>query len=89
MKCIKYEDMKIADIETITKTGFITEMIFDADTKTINIKDDELKEAEKKIGEIVNAISESFKPVMNALCEVAEKVASNFVKIRRKFIEFV
>lgn len=73
-KC-KYEDVTIQQVENAMKTGYITGLIFDADSKTISL---EAEEAEK-IYKVIHNINESLKPVYEAIIEVG-KTALNVAK---------
>ncbi len=78
MKSIKYsEEITIENIENLLKTGYITEIIFDADSKTINIKEAEYFEVEKAI----KKLSDSIKPVIDAVCEFGKKMYEAFNSI--------
>ena len=62
MKSIKYENITIGDIENIIKTGYVTEIFFDGDNKTANIKE----------------LADSLKPVIEAICEIGKKMCDTF-----------
>lgn len=74
MKNIKYEDITIENIENILKTGYITEIVFDADNKIVTIKEEEYLEIEKAFKRLVD----SMKPVVDAICELGRKVCESF-----------
>lgn len=77
MKQINYENVTIADIQRLYKTGYITEIIFDADNKKISIKEDEYL----KIVSAFNQLIESMKPVVDAIVEVGKKMVNTFNSI--------
>lgn len=77
MKQINYENVTIADIQRLYKTGYITEIIFDADNKKISIKEDEYL----KIESAFNQLIESMKPVVDAIVEVGKKMVNTFNSI--------
>ena len=56
MKKCKYEDITIEQAERITGTSYITELICDADSKTININEDEYLKVEEAIKETINNV---------------------------------
>ena len=66
MKC-EYEKMTIDQVERIRNTGDITELICDADSKTININEDEYLKVEEKIKEVINNVKETLEPVVDSL----------------------
>lgn len=81
MKQNNYEDVTISDIQTLYKTGYITEITFDADSKTISLKNDEclaIKEVFEKLGNAVQGI-------VDAICEVGKKIAESFSLIFQNF----
>lgn len=69
MKQINYEDVTIADIQTLYKTGYITEITFDADSKTISLKNDEYLAIKEVFDNLINAVQK----VAEAVCEVGKK----------------
>ena len=74
MKSIKYEDITIENIENIMKTGYVTEIFFDGDNKTANIKEAEYIEIEKAF----KRLADSFKPVIEAIYEIGKKMCDTF-----------
>lgn len=73
-KC-KYEDVTIQQVENAMKTGYITGLIFDADSKTISLEEEEAE----KIYKVIHNINESLKPVYEAIIEVG-KTALNIAQ---------
>ena len=80
MKTIKYEDITVENIENIMKTGYITEIFFDGDNKTANIKEAEYMEIEKAC----NRLADSFKPVIEAICEIGKIMCNAFNTISKE-----
>lgn len=74
MKSIKYENITIGDIENIIKTGYVTEIFFDGDNKTANIKEAEYIEIEKAF----KRLADSLKPAIEAICEIGKKMCDTF-----------
>lgn len=74
MKQINYENVTIADMQSLYKTGYITEITFDADNKKISIKEDEYL----KIESVFNQLIESMKTVVDAIVEVGKKMVNTF-----------
>ena len=66
MKC-EYKKITIDQVKRIRNTGYITELICDADSKTININEDEYLKVEEKIKEIINNVKETLEPVVDSL----------------------
>lgn len=81
MKKINYENATIADIQSLYKTGFITEITFDADSKTISLKEDEYLAIE----EAFNKIKKSVQAVADAIIELGKKMADSINSIFKNF----
>lgn len=77
MKQNNYENVTIENIQNLYKTGYITEITFDADNKKIRIKEDEYL----KIESVFNQLIESMKPVVDAIVEVGKKMINTFNSI--------
>ena len=85
MKIIKYsEEITIENIENLLKTGYITEIIFDADSKTINIKEAKYFEVEKAI----KKLSDSIKLVIDAVYELGKKLSNKKIT-KKKFMKLL
>ena len=74
MKTIKYENITIENIEGIMKTGYVTEIFFDGDNKTANIKEAEYIELEKAF----NRLADSCKSVIEAIYEMGKIMCNAF-----------
>lgn len=95
MKQNNYEDVTISDIQTLYKTGYITEITFDADSKTISLKNDECLAIKEVFDKLINAVQK----VAEAVCEVGKKMAkslslifqnlSNKKLTKKKFIKLL
>lgn len=83
MKNIKYENITIGNIENMLKTGYITEIVFDADNKTVNIKEAEYLEIEKA----VKRLADSMKPIVDAICESFNLIFKDINNILNKKIK--
>lgn len=70
MKQVNYEDITIEMVQALYKTNYITEIIFDADSKTANIKDDEYLVLE----EALNRVVKSVQLMADAICEMGKKI---------------
>lgn len=77
MKKWKYEEFTIENAQSLIKTGYITEILCDGDTKTVNI----LEEEYLAIENVLKNIADSFKPVIEAICEFGKKMAETFSSI--------
>lgn len=93
MKKYKYEDITIEQAEKIVGTGYITELICDADNKTININEDEYLKVEEIIKETINNVKRTLEPAINSLsdafgtlAEVARSYAIALVGIAESFV---
>lgn len=95
MKQNNYEDVTISDIQTLYKTGYITEITFDADSKTISLKNDECLAIKEVFDKLINTVQK----VAEAVCEVGKKIAessslifqnlSNKKLTKKKFIKLL
>lgn len=81
MKQNNYEDVTISDIQTLYKTGYITEITFDADSKTISLKNDECLAIKEVFDKLINAVQK----VAEAICEVGKKIVKSFSLIFQNF----
>lgn len=84
MKC-EYEKITIDQVERIRNTGYITELICDADSKTININENEYLKVEEKIKEVINDVKGTLEPVVdslsNAFCILAAKARAFAIEL--------
>lgn len=69
MKKCKYENITIEQAERIIGTSYITELICDADSKTININEEEYLKVEAIIKETINDVKKTLEPVINTLSD--------------------
>lgn len=103
MRKCDYKNITLEKIQFLIKTGYITEIICDADNKTISILEEEYIEAEKaikeKITEIIKPVAEAFcdamkviseavQPVINAVWELAKKI-NNKKLSKKRFIKLL
>lgn len=103
MRKCDYKNITLEKIQFLIKTGYITEIICDADNKTISILEEEYLEAEKAIKEkiteiikpvadafcdVMKAISEAVQPVINAVWELAKKI-NNKKLSKKKFMKLL
>ncbi len=64
-----YENITIEQAERIIGTSYITELICDADSKTININEEEYLKVEAIIKETINDVKRTLEPVINTLAD--------------------
>lgn len=76
LKKFNYEKFTIEQVQSLIKSGYFSELICDADNKTIGIKEEEYIEAEKHITEIANDIVKSIKPTI-------EKIAESLIEVSK------
>lgn len=76
MKKCKYENITIEQAERIIGTGYITELICDADNKTISINKDEYLKVEEIIKEAINDVNKTLEPVINSLSDAFGTLAA-------------
>ena len=77
MKQIDYKDITLEMVQALYKTNYITEIIFDADSKTVNIKEDEYLVLE----EALNKVAKSVQLVADAICEMGKKIFNAFKSV--------
>ena len=77
MKKINYENVTIENIQNLYKTGYIKEIIFDADNKEIRLSESDLLVIENAINKLV----ESIKPLVESVYNFARKMANVFMEI--------
>ena len=88
MKEINYQNeiVTIENIQKLYKTGYITEIIFDADSKTIKISEKELEvvatDARKKIKIILD-------PVVDSIAEFGKKISEAFSDFAKSVVEII
>lgn len=76
MKQINYEDITIEMVQALYKTNYITEIIFDADSKTVNIKEEYLV-----LEEALNKVVKSVQLMADAICEIGKKIVTAFSSV--------
>lgn len=79
-KC-KYEEFTIENAQNLIKTGYITEITFDADNKKISIKEDEYL----AIIEFFDKLGNAVQGIVDAICEVGKRIAESFSLIFQNF----
>lgn len=94
MKKYKYEDITIEQAERIMGTGYINELICDADNKTININEEDFLKVEEAIKETINNVKkaielvvDTFVKVFNELAETAQQVAITLIELAENLIK--
>lgn len=74
MKEIDYEKVTIENAQNLIKTGYVTEIICDADNKKIKIKEAEYIEIEKAF----KKLEETVKVMVDVICELGKKMCDAF-----------
>lgn len=94
MKKCKYENITIEQAERMIGTGYITELICDADNKTISINEEEYLKVEEVIKETINEVKRTLEPVINSLsdafgtlAETARSFATALVGIAESLVK--
>lgn len=72
MKQIEYKNITIESVQALYKTNYITEIIFDADSKIMNINEDEYLILE----EVLNKVAKSVQLIAEAIYEVGKRIYS-------------
>lgn len=81
MKEIDYEKVTIENVQNLMNTGYITEIICDADNKKIKKKEAEYIEIEKAF----KKLEESVKVIVDAICELGKKMCDAFNSVFKNF----
>lgn len=70
MKQIEYKNITIESVQALYKTNYITEIIFDADSKIMNINEDEYLILE----EVLNKVAKSVQLIAEAIYEMGKRI---------------
>lgn len=81
MQKINYENVTIENAQNSIKISYITEITFDADSKTISLKEDEYLAIKAVFDNLINAVQ----GVVEAICEVGKKMAESLSLIFQNF----
>ncbi|MFQ9501629.1 MAG: hypothetical protein ACLR1U_03640 [Clostridia bacterium] len=81
MKEIDYEKVTIENAQNLIKTGYVTEIICDADNKKIKIKEAEYIEIEKAF----KKLEETVKVMVDVICELCKKMCDAFNSVFKNF----
>lgn len=81
MKEIDYEKVTIENAQNLIKTGYVTEIICDADNKKIKIKEAEYIEIEKAF----KKLEETVKVMVDVICELGKKMCDVFNSVFKNF----
>lgn len=81
MKEIDYEKVTIENAQNLIKTGYVTEIICDADNKKIKIKEAEYIEIEKAF----KKLEETVKVMVDVICESCKKMCDAFNSVFKNF----
>lgn len=73
MKPISYEKVTIENMQKLYKSGYITEIIFDADNRTISLNENEYLVIEEALSKII----EVAQSVVNVVIEFAKKMTDS------------
>lgn len=77
MKQVNYEDITIEMVQALYKTNYITEIIFNADSKTVNIKEDEYLILEEALNKVVKSVQ----LMADAICEMGRKIYNAYKSV--------
>lgn len=99
MKKCKYENITIKQAERMIGTGYITELICDADNKEIYIPEEECLAIQEKMQEVIkpviDALTEAFEtickvvqPIINAVWNLAKKIPNKKIS-KKRFIKLL
>lgn len=81
MKEIDYEKVTIENAQNLIKTGYVTEIICDADNKKKKIKEAEYIEIEKAF----KKLEETVKVMVDVICELGKKMCDAFNSVFKNF----
>ena len=86
MKEVKYENFLISEAEFLIKAGYVTEIICDADSKTIKISEEELETAAIDVKERMKRMID---PVADSIIEFGKKAAEAFIDFANSVAEII
>ena len=86
MKEVKYENFLISQAEFLVKAGYVTEIICDADSKTIKISEEELEAAAIDVKEKTKRIVD---PVADSIIEFGKKAGEAFIEFANSVAEII
>ena len=86
MKEVKYENFLISEAEFLIKSGYVTEIICDADSKTIKISEEELETAAIDVKERMKRMID---PVADSIIEFGKKAAEAFIDFANSVAEII
>lgn len=79
----KYEEVTIANVEAVTKTGYFQEIICDGDKKEIYMSEEEQTKARIKLEEVIQPITNAFIALGNTVAKVAQQFADMAFEIAK------
>ena len=95
MKEINYESMTIEDIYFLNKTGYMSEIVFDADNKKVCIKKEEYLQLTSSINDLADSLINCFKTMINSISEIEKNIFNNLKCVlnrkitKKKFIKLL
>ena len=95
MKEINYESMTIEDIYFLNKTGYMSEILFDADNKKVCIKKEEYLQLTSSINDLADSLINCFKTMINSISEIEKNIFNNLKCVlnrkitKKKFIKLL
>lgn len=89
MRKCEYKDVTLEKIEFLIKTGYITEIICDADNKTISVLEEEYLEAEQKIRKIIDDFMKPVAEVFEGIAKTLSEISADVADITKKIVDGV
>lgn len=83
MRKIDYKNVTIADVQSLYNTGYINEIVFDADNRSVVIKKDEYLKLENVFNEVINSI----KPAIEAMVLLVKRIINSFYSGIRNILD--
>lgn len=83
MRKIDYKNVTIADVQSLYNTGYINEIVFDADNRSVVIKKDEYLKLENVFNEVINSI----KPAIEAMVLLVKRIINSFYSSIRNILD--
>ena len=82
---IDYKKITIENIVNLNKTNYISEIVFDADSKSMIIQENQLN----KIKNVISKFCDSIQQIINCIVETIQKICSTFNKFYNILFSYI
>ena len=82
---IDYKKITIENIVNLNKTNYISEIVFDADSKSMIIQENQLN----KIKNVISKFCDSIQQIINCIVETMQKICSAFNKFYNILFSYI